>query len=151
MATMMQPPQTETNFTEMPEVYVQGPGSGRSRRGGSWRVESPDRVWFGEGRKKGLVNNENVPPGQQPAPGPLISPEPQPALPPGLKGGSVAETDTVGKGPSGGTGVTYFAQKVSRGVKSLVGRNKGEVPDSEGQAGQGMSHPSWQDDGTGGM
>ena len=155
MATMLHPPSTEVNFTEMPEVYVEGLSQSqptlRSRRGGGRRTESPDRAWYGEGRKKGVVNNENLPPGQQPAPGPLFSPEPQPSLPPGLKGGGVAEGDTVGKGPSGGTGVAYFAQKVSRGVKSLVGMHKGDVLDAEVQGGPGMPRPSWQDDVAGGV
>ena len=137
MATMLHPPQTEVNFTEMPEVSAEGlslPQSAlRSGRGGRRRTESPDRAWFGEGRKKGVVTNENLQPGQQSVPVPLFSPEPQPSLPPGLKGGVAAETDTVGKGPSGGTGVAYFAQKVSRGVKSLVGMHKGEVLAAEVQ------------------
>ena len=59
MAPMLHPPQTEVNFTEMPEVYAEGlslPQSTlRSRRGGGRRTESPDRAWFGEGRKKGGV------------------------------------------------------------------------------------------------
>ena len=57
MATMMQPPQTELNFTEMPEVYTHGTAAMRSWLGGGQRAESPDRTWFGEGRKKGQSHN----------------------------------------------------------------------------------------------
>ena len=47
-----------------------------------------------------------------------------------------------GKGRSGTTGVSYFAQKASRGFNELLGRGKGEATVSHDQVG-GKAHPSW--------
>ena len=134
MATMMQSPQTETCFTEMPEVYTHGTAAIRSRRDGGRRTESPDRAWFGEGRKKGQSSNapygggvqdENMPPGQRPMAGPQVSPAPQPSLPHGLKGGGATEPDAIREGTQWANWRLLFRAKVSRGVKSLVGMHKG--------------------------